>query len=548
MSQSPLRLPEVLSAVQAALATSRIDEAGEMAEGALAEGLEHPLFLNLAAFRLELQGKYGAAIETLHRALDLAPDDPFVLNSIGVSYSKSGLPTEALEAFDAALRVRPDLAAGHYGRGLALAALGDRAGAKAAYTRAAELAGGYADPLGGLAALAVDERRYGEARTYAEQALARDPRQTAAALALATVELREGKAEAAATRIEGVIQAGGLAPLHLGAALRQKADALDALGRYDEAIAAYHESARGLRELFWPAYEAARTEFGVEYCRRLLSYFEAAQAAAWRAEPGAAPVAKHIFLVGFPRSGTTLLEQVLASHPDVVALEEKPTLDPDAQAFFTENTGLDRLAGLGPEDLDRRRAAYWDRVAGFGADVAGKVFVDKGPLDTIYLPLIAKLFPDALIIVAIRDPRDVVLSCYRRPFRAGPIVFEFTDLMRTAFLYDAVMRLGVCYEPLLGLRTHLHRHERMIEAFDEEVGLLCDFLGLSFEAEAMRNFTETATLRDVRTPSAEQVRRPLNAEGVGHWKNYRQTLEPVLPLLEPWVKAFGYETSDTNVP
>ena len=348
MSQGPLQLPEVLNAVQAALAAGRVDHASEMAEAGLADGLEHPLLLNLGAFRLELQGKYAAAIEMLHRALDLAPDDPFILNSIGVSYSKSALPMEALAAFDAAVAVRPAFAPGHYGRGLALAALGDRQGAKAAYVRAAELAADFPDPLSGLAALAVDERRYEDARAHAQQALALDPRQAAASLSLAAVEVREGQAEAAAARIEALLKGGGLTPLHIGAALRQRADALDALGRYDEAIAAYHESAQGLRRFHWPAYEAAGTEFGVEYCRRLLSYFETADAKAWRGKPAASPAAQHVFLVGFARSGTTLLEQVLASHPDVVALEEKPTLDPDAQEFFGDNAGLDRLAA--PDD------------------------------------------------------------------------------------------------------------------------------------------------------------------------------------------------------
>jgi tetratricopeptide (TPR) repeat protein len=539
---------EVLNGAQGALRAGRLDHASEIAEAGVAQGMDHPLLLNLAAYRLEMGGRYSAAIELLHRALDRSPGDASVLNSIGVCYSKSAMPEAALEAFDAAIANQPAYAVPHNGRGLALAALGDRSGAEAAMRRAAELDPKFPDPLSGLATIAVDERRFDDARDFAARALALDPNQPPALLALAAVEARDGQAASALTRIEALLAAGGLAPLHEAAALRRKADVLDALGRYDEAFDAYRAGNAVTRRLFWPAYDAAQVEFGVEYCTRLLNYFEAADPGKWRGKVTASPAARHVFLVGFPRSGTTLLEQILASHPDVVALEERPTLEPLTLDYFADNAGLDRLASLPTAELDKLRAGYWARVKGFGAEVEGKVFVDKGPLNTIYLPLIAKLFPDAKIIVAIRDPRDVVLSCYRRPFRASPIVFEFSDLIRTAHLYDRVMRLGVAYEPLTGLATHLHRHERMIEAFDEEIELLCGFLGLSFEPEAMRDFAETAQRRDVRTPSADQVRRPLNAEGVGQWRRYREGMAPVLPLLAPWVEAFGYPPDDADVP
>jgi len=247
----------------------------------------------------------------------------------------------------------------------------------------------------------------------------------------------------------------------------------------------------------------------------------------------------HVFLLGFPRSGTTLLEQVLASHPDVVALEEKPTLNDDIAAFFLEQDSLEALLNLDEAEIARRVAGYWERIAGYDLQVEGKTFVDKQPSMTSYLPLIAKLFPRAKVIVARRDPRDVVLSCYRRGFNMNRTIYEFTDLERLATLYAATMELAEIYFEKLPLKFHVHSHEDMIADFDGRISALCDSIGLEFDIN-MRNFVETAKARDIRTPSASQVVQGLNAGGVGYWRNYEVHLGPAIAILKPWIEHYGY--------
>jgi hypothetical protein len=264
-------------------------------------------------------------------------------------------------------------------------------------------------------------------------------------------------------------------------------------------------------------------------------------AAGWggarRAGPGAGEKA-HVFLMGFPRSGTTLLEQVLASHPDVVSLEERETLTESAVDFLSDEGGLTRLAGASVADLEPYRRAYWGRVRDAGVDVQGKVFVDKLPLNTIKLPVIAKLFPEAKILFAVRDPRDVVLSGFRHRFRMNASMYELLTLEGAARLYASVMDLGQLYADKLQMTARRHRYEDLVTDFDNEVKGIFAFLGLPWREE-VRNFAERARAGLSATPSAAQVARGLY-RGDGQWRRYARELEPAIPVLKPWIERFGY--------
>ena len=195
---------------------------------------------------------------------------------------------------------------------------------------------------------------------------------------------------------------------------------------------------------------------------------------------------------------------------------------------------------MSASEADRLRADYWKRVGDFGIDARAKIFVDKAPLSTLWLPLVAKLFPDAKILLAIRDPRDVVVSAFRHRFVINALAWPFTDLTDTAEFYAALMELSSDYRRVLPLAFYQHRHEDLVDDFDKEVGRICNFLGLEW-SETMRDFAETAKGRDVRTPSKDQVRRGLNREGVGRWRRYGAGVEPILPILAPWVERYGYD-------
>jgi hypothetical protein len=202
--------------------------------------------------------------------------------------------------------------------------------------------------------------------------------------------------------------------------------------------------------------------------------------------------------------------------------------------------GLQRLADITPEAAERWRGAYWAVVAGRDLDVTGRVFLDKAPAATEDLPLIAKLFPDATVLFALRDPRDVVLSCLRQNFQMNALTYAFTDLAAAAEAYAANMALAETYRRVLPLSLHEVRHEALVEEFAGGLAAICERIGLSFDP-AMIDAAATARRRTVLTPSAAQVRAGLNAGGIGRWRAYAPGLSPILPTLEPWVRRFGYE-------
>ena len=539
MSQPIARV--TVEQVLAAIERRDMDAAIRLAHEAHGQGLEHPLVLNLMAYDLELQDRLDEALAVLRRARQISPNDAYVLNSIGVCHSKADRAADALAAFDAALQLDPNLAHAHNGRGLALAALNDVEGARAAQLTAARLNPEFPEPLGALASLAAEAKDWAAARDYAARALALEADQPAASMAMAACEVEARDFAAAEARMSRLIAAGRLTKLHLAGAEKLRADALEGLDRPKDAMAAYVAANRELRAVQVKALEGI--ELGLATCRRITPYFEAASPADWQAVPELdrpGGEAGHVFLVGFPRSGTTLLEQVLASHGDFVALEEKPTADEAVVEFFKDAASLDRLAALDPAVAQPWRELYWKRVRDFGVDPTGKVFVDKLPIYTVYLPLVAKLFPRAKVLLARRDPRDVVVSCFRHRFRPNRIVAEFTDLERTAELYAATMNLGEIYRELLPTPIHVHRHEDLVADFDAATHAICDFIGVPWDPK-MRDFVATANRRNIQTPSAQQVRRGLNASGVGQWRKYGETIAAIQPILAPWVERFGYE-------
>jgi tetratricopeptide (TPR) repeat protein len=395
-----------------------------------------------------------------------------------------------------------------------------------------------------LALIALDFGDLDAAEQQVARLIGRHGASPPAAWLGARVALAHGDFNAVIARLAPVLGGPSLTPDQRAEALLLRADALDGLGRIDEAFAATVRGKHLQRSAH--AGRAAGREGEVAKLNRLADWFEAADPTAWRASPAAAAKAEapdtHVFLVGFPRSGTTLLEQVLAGHPDVCALEEAPTFAEHYAAFMASARDLDRLAQLSPGDADHWRTAYWRAVRQFHPGLIGRVFLDKAPAGTLYLPLIAKLFPDAKVLFAVRDPRDVTLSCFRNNFQLNAMTYAFTDLGQTAACYAACMRMASAYRAILPLTIRDVRHEALVRDIAGELPDLCAFLGLQV-TDDMADVAGTAARRMIRTPSARQVRSGLNSTGLERWRAYAAYLEPVMPTLAPWIERFGYSAT-----
>jgi len=531
-----------LERVDSTLRLHGYDAAARLALQAVAEGVEHPGLLNLAGLARYDERRFEEAVQLLKRARTLAPSDHNILNSLGMSLAALGRPDAAIQAYDAAIRIAPGTAAIHFNRGALLESTGELTGARSAYQRAADADPNYTEPLASLAWLDARSGDATSALTHGNRALALSPGNVLARMALASAQLHLGNLTDADVMLAGLSRE-ALSPVNQSIVLSLTGDLRDAEQRPADAFAAYAAANMQLKSLYAAQFEAQGMETALRHAQRLAVWFAKADPEPWQqaepARPRAADPKAHIFLVGFPRSGTTLLENVLAAHPDVVSLEEKDCLADASATYLASHAGLEQLAQISSGEAYRQREAYWSGVRTFGIEPRGRVFIDKFPLSTVQLPLIAKLFPDARVLFARRDPRDVVLSCFRRRFGMNPSMYELLTLDGAAAYYDAVLRLAEVYRALLPLPEHEVRYECLVDDFEGTARKACEFLGLEWN-DQLTDFATKARTRGISTPSAAQVARGLNREGMGSWRRYQEQMEPVLSLLDPWVRRFGY--------
>jgi tetratricopeptide (TPR) repeat protein len=541
MARDPKDDQAMLRAVHEAARSGNHAHAGTLAEAALAAGLEHPLLLNVAALMLEQQGRIAEALELLERAVRLAPSDLGSRNALGLCLLQLERPREALEQFETILKANPGAPYAHASHGNAQVMLGEIAAAETSFRRALEIEPGHAIALAGLGHIASSRGDYPAAHAWAEKALEGMPGFPGAVMTLAAADLHQRRASEAEGGLRALLDDERLTELERAYATGLLGDSLDAQSRPAEAFAAYGACNEALDRLYADRYSDERA---LDYARVMLRYFERAKPEAWKSRPAVGPdfsgVSGHVFVLGFPRSGTTLLEVILEGHSRVVSVEEQELFADSVQQFMRRPEDLDGLLRATPPALDAARAAYWRRVAQLGVDVAGKVFVDKHPLNTLKLPLIARLFPGAKILLACRDPRDIVLSCFRHRFRMSAPIYELLSIEGAARYYDAVMQLMVRFNATLALDICLVRHEDLVTEFAREMKRVCAFLGLEWDP-AMADFALRTQRRAVLTPSTAQLVRGLNTEGVGQWRRYRDQLAPVLPVLKPWVERFYYQ-------
>ncbi len=486
-------------------------------------------------------GALHEAIDLYERARVMMPGHIHVLVNLGSAYRAAGRLPEAREALTAALKVDARFAIAHNNLGNVFLDLAERGEARACYERAAALDPRYADPLSSLAWLAEEEHRLEDARHLAEQALALAPHLALAALTLARVRLRQEDAAGAIVALESRLKVGTLSGTNRVLAYGCLGEAYEKLARYGDAFGAFSQANAIQRARYAQSAGYGEGPLSPAGIVRLTAFIEETPASMWRP----APSTKHspVFLIGFPRSGTTLLEQVLASHPDIATLEEKDTLTDAARELINATGALESWTRLEDSQIERLRDQYWQRVTALQPNaVARRVFIDKQPLNAALLPLIHRLFPDARVILALRDPRDAVLSSYQQRFEMNIAMYQLLRLDTATTYYDLLMRLIEATRARLPLQLEVIRYEDVVTRFESTVRGLLSFLGLDWD-EAVQYYADTARSRMVNTPSASQVVRPLYTSSCGKWRNYREFLAPHLPMLSAWAERLGYERS-----
>ena len=324
------------------------------------------------------------------------------------------------------------------------------------------------------------------------------------------------------------------------------ARSLDALGRYDDAW-------RVLTEAHASQVQSIQRQ-SPQWALRALPDMsvtalgcDAADVAAWDHSGAPSTAESPVFVVGFPRSGTTLLELALDAHPQLKSMDEQRFVQDALDELVAAGADYpQRLRDVSREALDRVRASYWERVAKKVKLAPAERLVDKNPLNILRLPVIRRVFPHARILLAVRHPCDVLLSCYMQQFRAPDFALLCRSIESLAVGFRRTFDYWYAQSALLAPAVHELGYEDLVRDFESGMRAVTDFLELPW-AESMLRPAERAQAKGyISTPSYAQVTQPVNQKSVDRWKRYEKYFAGALPPLEPYLARWGYGRADVN--
>jgi tetratricopeptide (TPR) repeat protein len=485
------------------------------------------------------------SIETLERASRLAPSNAGILLQLGRYHGLRYDYTAAERCFKQALRVAPR-------KTEMLTIIADHCH----NFRSQDLAERYlrrtleqpdVTPLACLKLAELYERlrRLPEAAQLVDRALTLNPVFPAALVVRARLERQAGRLESAERLLRSFITKPIPYMMTRVLAWYELGNILDRQEKFNDAMESFLEAKSLLRA------EAARN-FGrlkilYDDLKLMESNISAEILRHWF-DNGAAlvPPRRLALLCGYARSGTTLLEQVLDAHPDIVSADETEIFNDDAlpplKRDLPSNTPV--LTVLEAADipvLQQARSGYFRSMEySIGSPIAGRLLLDKNPILTAHIPAYVRIFPETKFLIALRDPRDVVLSRFMLPQPLVPDTTPFLSLKGTIEDYTIIMGIWRTLKPLTPCPCLEVRYEDMVDNLESVARRTLGFLGAPWEARVLE-FDEHARKKIVLSPTYADVTQPVYKRACGRWRNYQKYLEPHLAELEPFVKAFGYD-------
>lgn len=452
---------------------------------------------------------YRAVIASAPRYADAHCNLCYVLTMLG---DLTGAASHAREA----IALSPDYADAHNNLGYALQALGDFEGAEESYAQALAHDPRYAAAYNNLGNLHKDLGNFPAAETAYRQALAIQPDFARAHFNLADIKtFRERDADVAALETQ-LASSDGTSPhahyLHFA-----MAKALEDIGAYDEAFGQL-QAGSALKRASLP-YDEPKL---LAYLHDMARLYDPQLLARFVGDGDSSTVP--IFIIGMPRAGTTLVEQILASHGEVIGGGERLDFDAAMASVLPPGSAAERVGGLDPPRLRALGAAY---LALLPALVPGQTRItDKLPANFMHAGLIHLALPGAKIVHVLRDPADTCMSCYSKLFDVGQeFTYELSELGR---YYVAYRRLMDHWRTVMPGTIHEISYEALVADMEGETRRLLDYCGLEWDSACLA-FHENA--RPVQTASATQVRKPLYGSSLGRWKRYERHLGPLLTEL-----------------
>ncbi|MGI9264387.1 MAG: tetratricopeptide repeat-containing sulfotransferase family protein [Gammaproteobacteria bacterium] len=503
-------------------------------------GLIQALYLRgCAAFQT---GDISQSARDLEIVYDNHPEHRHAAYYLGRSLRALGRFDAALEPLQEAIGESELAARARYELAACLAQLRRRAEAIDHYQAILDLQPGNAQVAANVASLLERENRLDEAELCTSRALQMDPGNETAQMTRAALDRRNGKNLEAAQRLRNLIPEIGN-PTNRSIACNQLGQCLEGEANWDEAFSAFTESNRILKKHHPGSRPEPRGPHGMQTLARIHEWLMGNPVAGWK-ERDTRNGDRVAFLVGFPRSGTTLLDHMLGAHPDVEVLEEK-SLFSFLHQDWVEPGVLEALADVNEAQIDDARAIYLRETLRHRRQPERPLVIDKLPLNLPYLFLIRRLFPQAPVIFLQRHPMDACISCYFQAFELEASMAYFLDIQETARYYDAVMQVATLSIDQFGEQVFELRYEDLVTETQEQLAALQGFLGLE-QNESVLEYRQQDGSPTSNTPSYQQVSQPLHTRSIGRWRHYSKQLEPTLSILQPWVERFGYQEQEVE--
>jgi len=489
--------------------------------------------------------EYQHTIVTLERATRLDPANARILMDLGRAYGLRYDYGAAERYLEKAVRVAIKRVEALAEAGRRCQEFGSYDMAKRYFERAAEENGASAGVFVTLAELDERHARLEEATRWVERALASQAEHPAALLTRARLSRLGGKLDEAESMLRSLLEKSfNDAPTRVRA-WYELGGVLDRQGRYDDAMAAFLEAKALLRPASAP-YQA--TLRGIQArVREMEQTISSSVLERWfHSGEALQPARRLAVLCGHPRSGTTLLEQALDSHPDIVTAEETHILHDEAylplsRGFPQDASVLDVLDSAPASALRQSRENYFRFSELFiGKTMGDKLLIDKNPALNVLIPAVVRIFPEARFLIAIRDPRDVCLSCFMQPLSLNPVSSAYLTLGGTVTQYASVMGFWRTILPRLRNAWIEVRYEDVVADLEASSRRTLAFLDVGWNEEVLR-FHEHARSKPLRSPSYAEVTKPVFKGAVGRWRNYQKYLEPCLEQLGPFIAAYGCE-------
>jgi tetratricopeptide (TPR) repeat protein len=455
---------------------------------------------------------FALANQASQRAAELASADSSLLISIGQQYHRLRRPDQARACFEQAVAAEPS----------------------SVHARLS------------LAAWLERDRLLDEAWECVQTCLTEHPQDARALYFRAFLLHRRGLQTGAETALRDLLGDNPADPAVKYSAMHLLGVVLDALGQYDEAMQWLGKAKALLRQLqntaaleqAYDTMDAAR--------RQLIAGLTPDSVRRWRAEAAVSPFPHPLaFLGGPPRSGTTLIEQVLGAHPDILGMDEPEAF---AQEILTPLYPAPSARGLTLKSLNALTATARSQLVNryfksllreTEQEPRGKLLLDKNPSLTASLHIWLRLFPQLKVIIALRDPRDIVISCYFQNLALTAANVNFLSLERTAKCYADCMDVWLRMRELNGFDWLETRYEDVVHNLRAEGQRVTHFLGLTWH-ESQAHYHEQAQRKFVFAPTYNDVAKPVHARSIKRWEHYAEALKPVERALEPYLNAFGY--------